>query len=165
MTKTIAPLQSATSARLTAPYAFYEKDGAARTWFAGQLVDDPMQVSILVERGAPIVDGSIETDGKPLGPVLAEQQVVDKHIVTRNVHLHDPAVTAYLDKEMARLRQTLGNARRIVDDTYAARYEREQARLAALRALQEADRFFDKWRALATDQAHRNLTSAGVINW
>lgn len=41
------------SVKLAAPYAFYEDEGGAlRTWAAGQTVEDPAEIAILVERGA-----------------------------------------------------------------------------------------------------------------
>jgi hypothetical protein len=40
------------SVKLAAPYAFYEDDGALRSWAAGQTVEDPAEITVLVERGA-----------------------------------------------------------------------------------------------------------------
>lgn len=40
------------SVTLAAPYAFYDDEGALRSWGQGRVVDDPAEIALLVERGA-----------------------------------------------------------------------------------------------------------------
>ena len=43
-----------TSVKLTEPYGFYDEDGALSFWAATQVVDDPNEILILIERKAPV---------------------------------------------------------------------------------------------------------------
>lgn len=40
------------SATLAAPYAFYDDDSKLHSWAAGQVISDPNELALLVERGA-----------------------------------------------------------------------------------------------------------------
>lgn len=37
---------------LAAPYAFYDDDGALRSWGQGRVVEDPAEIALLIDRGA-----------------------------------------------------------------------------------------------------------------
>lgn len=39
------------SVKLAAPYAFYDDGGALRSWSAGQVVEDSVEIAMLVDRG------------------------------------------------------------------------------------------------------------------
>ncbi|QOR55276.1 MAG: hypothetical protein SHS37scaffold220_45 [Phage 67_12] len=40
------------SATLAAPYAFYDDEGAMHSWAAGQVLVDPDEIAMLLDRGA-----------------------------------------------------------------------------------------------------------------
>jgi len=42
------------SVTLASPYGFYDDDGAGNWWAAGQVVTDPDEIMILIERDAPL---------------------------------------------------------------------------------------------------------------
>jgi hypothetical protein len=47
-------LATGAAVRLVSPYAFYDDDGSLKTWLAGAVVSDPVEIGVLTARGAPI---------------------------------------------------------------------------------------------------------------
>jgi hypothetical protein len=155
----------ASAIRVVAPFSFYEDNGSFRQWSVGQVVEDPVQVALLRDRGASLVDAAVQADGQLLGEAVSDWQVADRHVLARNRHLFNFSLVHHLDSCMARVKRQSAAYEHVAENPNLAPADRANARLAGLRIFQEADALFVGWWKMTAEEARCRMITEGMLPW